>query len=92
MQVILLDNANHRKKFFEARHSSPANAWEACTHLGTLNIVTDAIVPPENFQKFLNFSHNLIQNSKIEYLLFGHLGDCHLHFHFIPTPEQQFLV
>ena len=27
-------------------------------------------------------------NSEIEYLLFGHLGDCHLHFHLIPTLEQ----
>ena len=25
----------------------------------------------------------------MEYLLFGHLGDCHLHFHFIPTRDQQ---
>ena len=30
-----------------------------------------------------------LQNSKIEYLLFGHLGDCHLHFHLIPTLKQQ---
>ena len=22
-------------------------------------------------------------------MLFGHLGDCHLHFHFIPTKKQQ---
>ena len=26
---------------------------------------------------------------KIEYLLFGHLGDCHLHFHLIPNRDQE---
>ena len=41
------------------------------------------------FQKFLDSSHVLLQKSKIEYLLFGHLGDCHLHFHLIPTKVQQ---
>ena len=29
-----------------------------------------------------------LQNEKIEYLLFGHLGDCHLHFHLIPSKKQ----
>ena len=33
--------------------------------------------------------HRKLKQSKIEYLLFGHLGDCHLHFHLIPTKEQQ---
>ena len=57
--------------------------------LDTWSILTDTIVPPENFQKLLDSAHRLLQKSKIEYLLFGHLGDCHLHFHLIPTKEQQ---
>ena len=54
-----------------------------------MSILTDTIVPPENFQKFLDRTHDLLQQSDIEYLLFGHLGDCHLHFHLIPTRNQQ---
>ena len=30
-----------------------------------------------------------MQKENIEYLLFGHLGDCHLHFHLIPTNKQE---
>ena len=31
----------------------------------------------------------LIKNKNIEYLLFGHLGDCHLHFHLIPNTHNE---
>ena len=87
--IILLNNPTDWQTFFEARHSIPVNALEKTHRLDTWSILTDTIVPPENFQKFLNTAHNLLQQSEIEYLLFGHLGDCHLHFHLIPTREQQ---
>ena len=31
----------------------------------------------------------MIQEAEIEYLLFGHLGDCHLHFHLIRDKNQE---
>ena len=46
-------------------------------------------MPPKSFPEFLESTHLLIQKAGIEYLLFGHLGDCHLHFHLIPTKEQE---
>ncbi len=36
------------------------------------------------FKKYRDFS-----KSGIAYMLFGHFGDCHLHFNFLPTDEQQ---
>ena len=56
--------------------------------LDGISIITDTIVPPENFDIFLKKTHETIQKSNIEYLLFGHLGDCHLHFHLIYTKDQ----
>ena len=53
-----------------------------------ISIITDTIVPPKNFKIYLNKIHKNLQNEKIEYLLFGHLGDCHLHFHLIPNKKQ----
>ena len=51
--------------------------------------MTDTIVPPDSFPEFLKSTHSILQKANIEYLLFGHLGDCHLHFHLIPTRDQQ---
>ena len=87
--ILLLNDPRNWQTFFEARHSIPVNALERTKQLDTWSILTDTIVPPENFQELLDTAHTLLQKSEIEYLLFGHLGDCHLHFHLIPTKVQQ---
>ena len=87
--ILLLNDPRNWQTFFEARHSMPVNALEKTKKLDTWSILTDTIVPPEKFQELLDSAHALLQKSKIEYLLFGHLGDCHLHFHLIPTKTQQ---
>ena len=87
--ILLLNTLQNWQTFFEARHSIPSNALEKTRQLDTWSILTDTIVPPDNFPEFLDVTHSILQTADIEYLLFGHLGDCHLHFHLIPTKDQQ---
>ena len=86
--VIMLDNDRDRKIFMEARHSMPANALEVVQHRGTYTIMTDTVVPPERFSAFLDFTHRVIQAEKLDYLSFGHFGDCHLHFTILPEQDK----
>ena len=86
--VIMLDNDHDRKIFMEARHSMPANALEVVQHRGTYTIMTDTVVPSENFREFLEFTHKIIRSEGLEYLSFGHFGDCHLHFTILPEREK----
>ncbi len=86
--IIVLNDPANWKFFFEARHSIPDNALTKTKQLGGISIITDTIVPPENFAEYLDKVHNKLQSNNIEYLLFGHLGDCHLHFHLIPSDKQ----
>lgn len=86
--VLLLDNARDRSVFFEARHSMPASAVEVVQRRGTFTIMTDTVVPPERFAEFLDYAHKVIRSAGIDYLSFGHLGDCHLHFTMLPNPGQ----
>tara|TARA_B100001029_G_scaffold174830_1_gene175410 strand:+ start:1752 stop:3365 length:1614 start_codon:yes stop_codon:yes gene_type:complete len=88
-RILWLNEKRNWDIFFEARHSIPVNALEKTRLMDTCSILTDTIVPVNNFDSFLNKTHDIIQKSKIEYILFGHLGDCHLHFHLIPTNSQQ---
>ena len=87
--IIVLNEASNWKRFFEARHSIPDKALRKIREKGGISIITDTIVPPKNLNKYLNLIHKKLQNEKIEYLLFGHLGDCHLHFHLIPDVNQE---
>tara|TARA_Y100001970_G_scaffold89528_1_gene112889 strand:- start:16513 stop:18099 length:1587 start_codon:yes stop_codon:yes gene_type:complete len=86
--IILNDNLNW-KRFFEARHSLPDNALRKTREKGGVSIITDTIVPPQKIDKYLTTIHAKLRESNIEYLLFGHLGDCHLHFHLIPDASQE---
>lgn len=86
--VMLLDNERDRTLFMEARHSLPANALEVVQRRGTFTIMTDTVVPPERFPEFLARTHALIAAEGLEYLAFGHLGDCHLHFTILPERSQ----
>lgn len=55
---------------------------------GTYTIMTDAVVPPENFARFLSDVHGLLKSEGIDYLSFGHFGDCHLHFTLLPARDN----
>ena len=88
-KVLILNESENWERFFDARHSIPVNALEKTIKLDAVSMITDTIVPPENFKDFLNYTHSIIKNSNIDYLLFGHLGDCHLHFHLIHSKSEQ---
>ncbi len=86
--VILFDNEPKRRIFMESRHSMPANALEVIQKHGTYTIMTDTVVPPERFAEFLDYIHALLKTEGIDYLSFGHFGDCHLHFTLLPEQEK----
>ena len=88
-QILSLNDSHSWKKFFDARHSMPANALQKAKEYKTESIITDTIVPPESFNKFIKEAHQLIKKNNIDYLLFGHLGDCHLHFHLLPDSSTE---
>ena len=87
--IFYLNDSRDWEMFFNARHSIPENALKKTKKYDSVSILTDTIVPEENFKKFLDYTHQILNDAKMEYLLFGHLGDCHLHFHLIPTPEKE---
>jgi len=86
--IMLLTNSRERDMFFESRHSMPANAVEVVQHRGTFTIMTDAIVPPAKFPEYLDYVHSSIKAENLDYLSFGHFGDCHLHFTILPEKAQ----
>jgi D-lactate dehydrogenase (cytochrome) len=86
--VMLLDSERNWTMFMEARHSLPANALEVVKHRGAFTIMTDTVVPPARFEEFLKFTHGILNDAGMEYLAFGHFGDCHLHFTLLPHREQ----
>ena len=52
-QILSLNDSYSLKKFFEARHSMPANALQKAKEYNTASIITDTIVPPNVFNQFI---------------------------------------
>ena len=86
--VMLLDTERSWTLFMESRHSLPAHALEVAQQRGTFTIMTDTVVPYDRFTAFLAFTHALLNEAGMDYVAFGHLGDCHLHFTLLPFREQ----
>lgn len=86
--IMLLDNDHDRALFMDARHSMPAHAVELVQRRGTFTLMTDTVVPPERFADFLEAAHALLRREKLDYLTFGHLGDCHFHITLLPEKDQ----
>jgi D-lactate dehydrogenase (cytochrome) len=86
--LLLMDNDRDRALFMEARHSMPAHAVEIVQQRGTYTIMTDTVVPPARFREFLQETHQRLRREGLDYLSFGHLGDCHLHITILPTRGQ----
>jgi len=82
--IMMLDDDRSWKLFMEARHSLPAKSLEVVQRRGTYTIMTDTVVPPDRFPEFLDYTHSLLKKEGLDYVSFGHFGDCHLHFTILP--------
>lgn len=72
----------------ELRMAVPRSIFEANSKMGVTKQGTDVQVSAQNFSDLLNF-YKKMADSGIEYNLFGHFGDAHLHFNFMPTKSQE---
>ncbi len=76
------------EKFQNLRSAIPRTLFERNSQRGILKKGTDVQVNPKKFCELLEF-YRCFSQEGIEYNLFGHFGDAHLHFNFLPTQEQQ---
>lgn len=71
----------------ELRVSVPRAIFEANSRMGVTKKGTDVQVSGEHFKDLLDFYRGYTQLG-VGYNLFGHFGDAHLHFNFMPTPDK----
>lgn len=80
---------NDREKMREFRHALPVSVNERITRYGQKKVGTDMSVPDDRFENFLKFYRDLLGGSGIEYVIFGHIGDSHLHANLLPKNADE---
>jgi len=71
------------------RHALPQSVNNFIKIHGTKKVATDIAVPEENFFEMYKYYHEVGKASKIKYVLFGHIGNFHLHFNFLPSNKEE---
>ncbi|GJL78261.1 MAG: FAD-linked oxidase [Nitrospinaceae bacterium] len=81
-------NEKDRQKFHDFRHDIPVLINEENSRLGRVKIGTDMAVADAHFMEMMHFYRRELSESGLEFVMFGHLGDNHLHINLLPGPEE----
>lgn len=92
LSTLTLINEEHifemnASKCRDLRVSVPRAIFEVNSRMGVTKKGTDVQVGEDKFRELLLFYRELA-NKGVAYNLFGHFGDAHLHFNFMPTPDK----
>ncbi|MDD4955724.1 MAG: FAD-binding oxidoreductase [Candidatus Omnitrophica bacterium] len=86
---ILADTPKERERIFEFRHRLPQAINEYLRSFKQLKTAVDCAVPPAAFMEMYNFYKEKAKESGINYVNFGHIGEDHLHFNFLPKADSE---
>jgi D-lactate dehydrogenase (cytochrome) len=82
-------NEQDREKMREFRHALPVSVNERIVRYKQRKVGTDMAVPGDKFVSFLNFYSQKLKESQLDYVIFGHVGDNHLHANILPKTEAE---
>lgn len=74
-------------KFHSVRAGVPRAIFEENSKMGVVKVGTDVQVSPSSFTSLLDF-YREASKIGVRYCLFGHFGDAHLHYNYMPSKEQ----
>jgi D-lactate dehydrogenase (cytochrome) len=73
----------------EFRHALPVLVNEWLARHSQRKVSTDMAVPDESFAAMLNFYRDTLRTSKLQFVIFGHIGDNHVHVNILPCDEME---
>lgn len=82
-------NERDREKMREFRHSLPISVNERVVRNRQKKVGTDMAVPDKNLAGFLRYYKATFDACGIDYVIFGHIGDSHLHANLLPKNEAE---
>jgi FAD/FMN-containing dehydrogenase len=77
-----------RERFRQFRHAVPEMVNEMMRRRGFLKLASDYAVPLDRNREMLELYHDRLRG--FEYVIFGHIGDAHVHVNLLPLSADQF--
>src|SRR5207248_2224869 len=77
-----------RERFRRFRHALPEMVNDTMRRRGFLKLGSDYAVPLQRNRDMLAFYHDRLRS--LDYVIFGHIGDAHVHVNILPSTPEQF--
>lgn len=78
-----------RRRMREFRHALPVLVNEWLAHHNQRKVSTDMAVPDNEFSAMLKFYKTKLRESELQYVIFGHIGDNHVHVNIMPRDDRE---
>ena len=79
-----------RERFRQFRHALPEIVNDTVRRRGYLKVNSDYAVPLDRNLEMLAHYHQCLQRHSLDYVIFGHIGDAHVHVNILPKSESEF--
>jgi D-lactate dehydrogenase (cytochrome) len=79
------------EKFNMFRYSIPESINDIVRSTGMRRLSTDIAVPENRLTEMMNFYINTLNACGMEHVIFGHIGECHLHVNLLPSNEAEYV-
>ena len=76
----------------DIRHAVPEMIHEAVRQHHTHKVATDVAVPDEALDEMMTMYKETGDASGVAYIMFGHIGNNHLHWNLIPTNQEELAI
>ena len=82
-------NEHDHAEMREFRHQLPVMVNEWLARHGQRKVSTDMAVPDESFPEMLRFYKRRLAAARLQYVIFGHVGDGHVHVNLMPRDHVE---
>jgi D-lactate dehydrogenase (cytochrome) len=82
-------NEQDQARVREFRHALPVLVNEWLAHHHQRKVSTDMAVPDAEFARILSFYREILNASRLQHVIFGHIGDNHVHVNILPRDDGE---
>jgi D-lactate dehydrogenase (cytochrome) len=82
-------DSKEKEKLKEFRHKIALKVNDIISSRGLVKVGTDTAVPDDKFEDFYSNTKHLIEKHNLEYVVYGHIGNSHLHFNMLPKNTEE---
>ena len=83
-------NEKDKENILGFRHAISSSVNEYITRYNFRKLGTDIAVPDEKFIDFYYAIKKEVETESLDYVIYGHLGNSHIHLNMLPKTEEQF--